>query len=235
VVGRHIVALGGGGFSDAPGAVTPLDRYVLSVAGVDDPRVCFVPTASGDAALYVERFYAAFSQVPCRPSHLSLFGPPYPNLPERLLRQDVVYVGGGSTANMLAVWRLHGVDDALREAWARGVVLCGISAGSLCWFEGGVTDSFGPLRPMADGLGLLPGTNCPHYDSEPERRPTYQRAVADGTLGPGIGTDDGVGLHFEGTELVRVVSERPGAAAYRVERHEGAVRETRIEPDALGS
>jgi peptidase E len=136
---------------------------------------------------------------------------------------------------MLAVWRLHGVDDALHRAWANGVVLCGISAGSLRWFEGGVTDSFGRLRPMADGLGLLGGTNCPHYDSEPERRPTYQRAVADGTLAPGIAADDGVGLYFDGAELVRVVSERPGAAAYRVEPDGDAVRETRIEPELLGA
>jgi dipeptidase E len=233
VADRRIVALGGGGFSDAPGIVTPLDRYILSLPGVADPRVCFVPTASGDASLYVERFYAAFSQIRCRPSHLSLFGPPYADLPETLLRQDVVYVGGGSTANMLAVWRLHGVDEALREAWTRGVLLCGISAGSLCWFEGGVTDSFGALRPMPDGLGLLPGSNCPHYDSEPERRPTYQRAVADGTLAAGIAADDGVGLHFDGTELVHVVAERAGAAAYRVQSVGDGVRETRIEPDRL--
>ncbi|MGZ4136005.1 MAG: Type 1 glutamine amidotransferase-like domain-containing protein [Actinomycetota bacterium] len=230
---RHVVALGGGGFSDWTGAVTPLDRFILSLARREDPRVCFVPTASGDAALYVERFYAAFSQIPCRPSHLSLFGPPYPSLPDKLLEQDVIYVGGGSTANMLAVWRLHGVDAALLRAWSEGVVLAGISAGSLCWFEGGVTDSFGALRPLPDGLGMLPGTNCPHYDSEPDRRPAYQRAVGDGTLAAGIAADDGVGLHFAGTDLVEVVSERPDAAAYRVERDGNGVRETRIEPRVL--
>jgi dipeptidase E len=233
MVERHVVALGGGGFSDWAGAVTPLDRFILSLARREDPRVCFVPTASGDAALYVERFYAAFSQLPCRPSHLSLFGPPYPSLPGKLVEQDVVYVGGGSTANMLVVWRLHGVDTALREASSKGVVLAGISAGSLCWFEGGVTDSFGALRPLPDGLGMLPGTNCPHYDSEPARRPTYQRAVGDGALAAGLAADDGVGLHFEGTELVEVVTERPGAAAYRVERDGDGVRETRIEPRVL--
>jgi dipeptidase E len=235
IADRHVVALGGGGFSDWGGTVTALDRFILSLARSDEPRVCFVPTASGDASVYVERFYAAFVPIGCRPSHLSLFGPPYPNLPDTLLEQDVVYVGGGSTANMLAVWRLHGVDEALREAWSRGVVLCGISAGSLCWFEGGVTDSFGALRPLAEGLGLLPGTNCPHYDSEAERRPTYQRAIAAGTLAPGLAADDGVGLHFEGAELARVVCERPGAAAYRVERDDDGVRETRIEPTMLGT
>ncbi|HEX2425486.1 MAG TPA: peptidase E [Actinomycetota bacterium] len=230
---RHVVALGGGGFSDWAGAVTPLDRFILSLAPREEPRVCFVPTASGDAALYVERFYAAFSQIPCRPSHLSLFGPPYPRLPDKLLEQDVIYVGGGSTANLLAVWRLHGVDAVLGRVWSEGVVLAGISAGSLCWFEGGVTDSFGALRPLPDGLGILPGTNCPHYDSEPDRRPTYQRAVGDGALAAGIAADDGVALHFEGTDLVEVVSERPSAAAYRVEREVDGVRETRIEPTLL--
>jgi dipeptidase E len=230
---RHVVALGGGGFSDWAGAVTPLDRFILSLAPREEPRVCFVPTASGDAALYVERFYAAFSQIPCRPSHLSLFGPPYPRLPDKLLEQDVIYVGGGSTANLLAVWRLHGVDAVLGRVWSEGVVLAGISAGSLCWFEGGVTDSFGALRPLPDGLGILPGTNCPHYDSEPARRPTYQRAVGDGALAAGIAADDGVALHFEGTDLVEVVSERPSAAAYRVEREGDGVRETRIEPTLL--
>lgn len=230
---RHVVALGGGGFSDWAGAVTPLDRFILSLAPREEPRVCFVPTASGDAALYVERFYAAFSQIPCRPSHLSLFGPPYPRLPEKLLEQDVIYVGGGSTANMLAIWRLHGIDPILRRAWERGVVLCGISAGSLCWFEGGVTDSFGPLRALPDGLRLLPGSNCPHYDSERDRRPTYQRAIAEGLIPAGIAADDGVALHFTGIDLVDVVSERPGAAAYRVERDGDGIRETRIEPAAL--
>jgi dipeptidase E len=230
---RHVVALGGGGFSDGAGAVTPLDRFVLSLARREDPRICFVPTASGEAASYVERYYAAFSRVHCRPSHLSLFGPPYPSLPDELLEQDVIYVGGGSTANMLAVWRLHGVDSALRRAWSEGVVLAGISAGSLCWFEGGVTDSFGALRPLPDGLGILPGTNCPHYDSEPDRRPTYQRAVGEGALAPGFAADDGVGLHFEGTDLVEAVCERAGAAAYCVERDGDGVRETRIEPRHL--
>ena len=230
MVDRHIVALGGGGFSEA-GRVTPLDRFVLDLSASDRPRVCFVPTASGDSAWYVERFYGAFTRIECRPSHLPLFSPAYPELPGALLDQDVIYVGGGSTANLLAIWRLHGVDDLLREAWERGVVLCGMSAGSLCWFEGGVTDSFGPLRPLADGLGLVRGTNCPHYDSEPERRPTYRHAVADGTLGAGIAADDGVALHFVGTKLVEAVTCRPGASAYRVTR-EG---EERIPTRQLGS
>ncbi len=230
---RHIVALGGGGFSDAGGRISALDRFILSLAGTDRPRVCFVPTATGDSLTYVERFYSAFTRIDCRPSHVSLFSPPYPDLPAALLEQDVIYVGGGNTANMLAVWRVHGVDEILRRAWERGVVLCGISAGSLCWFEGGVTDSWGALRPFADGLGLLSGSNCPHYDSEADRRPTYQRAVAEGSLPDGLAADDGVALHFVGAELADVVAERPDAGAYRVERDRPGVRETRIEPALL--
>lgn len=228
---RHIVAFGGGGFSDAR-EVTPLDRYALSLAGSRRPRVCFVPTASGDATPYIERFYAAFTRLECEPSHLSLFQPPYPSLPADLASKDVVYVGGGSTANMLAVWRLHGVDDALRTAWEDGVVLCGISAGSMCWFEGGITDSFGDLRPFTNGLGLLGGSNCPHYDAEPDRRPAFHRAIAVGELSAGYAADDGVALHFVASEFVEAVAERENVAAYRVEAH-GPTEEVRIEARLL--
>lgn len=143
-----------------------------------------------------------------------------PNVPDvraHLLAQDVVWVGGGSVANLLALWRLHGLDAILREVWEAGVVLTGGSAGSLCWFEGGTTDSFGPeLRPVTDGLGFLPGSTCPHYDSEERRRPLYQRLVAAGGIPPGIATDDGVGLHFVGTELHEAVTDREAGAAWRV-------------------
>ena len=195
--------------------------------------MCFVPTASGDAAPYIERFYAAFTRVECEPWHLSLFQPPHPALPDDLVGTDLVYVGGGSTANMLAVWRLHGVDVALRTAWEDGVVLCGISAGSLCWFEGGVTDSFGGLRSFTNGLKLLAGSNCPHYDVEPERRSAFHRAIARGELSPGYAADIGVALHFVATDFVEAVSERQNVAAYRVEARDGSVDEVRIVPKLL--
>ena len=230
---RHIVAMGGGGFSDDDPLI---DDFILSLPGKDRPRVCFVPTASGDAAAYIERFYAAFTRRPCEPSHLPLFQPPYPPIGELLLSQDVVYVGGGSTANMLAVWRIHGIDDVLRRAWERGTVLCGVSAGGLCWFEAGVTDSLGPeLVPLRDGLGLLAGSFCPHYDGEADRRPVYHRYLRDRRLPPGLAADDGVALHFVGMELAEVVCSRPGAAAYRVGADGDAVTETRIEPRVLGA
>jgi peptidase E len=212
---RHIVALGGGGFSDD---VDPsLDDFVLGLTGRDRPRVCFLPTAAGESPTYVVNFYEAF-RGRAEPSHLELFGRPRRDIREFLLEQDVIYVGGGNTANMLAIWRVHGVDRILREAWERGIVLAGISAGSICWFEAGVTDSFGDELASLDCLGFLTGSNCPHYDSEPERRPTYRRLVDSGELAPGLAADDGVGLHYTGTALAEAVGARAGAGAYRVER-----------------
>jgi dipeptidase E len=228
---RHIVAMGGGGFSDDDPL---LDDYILSLTGKERPRVCFLPTASGDAAAYVERFYAAFTRRSCEPSHLSLFQPPYPAIGEIVGSHDVIYVGGGSTANMLAIWRIHGLDDALRRAWQRGVVLAGVSAGGLCWFDSGVTDSLSPeLVPWRDGLGVLPGSFCPHYAGEADRRPAYHRFVREGRLPTGYAADDFVALHFEGTELDEVVASRPDVAAFRVEADGEVVKETRLEPRLL--
>ncbi len=224
---RRIVAMGGGGFSMEP-ENPALDDYVLGLTGKATPRVCFVPTASGDSERYVANFRAAFPPARAEASHLALFARDGRDPREVLLAQDVVYVGGGNTANLLAIWRLHGVDRALREAWEAGVLLCGLSAGSLCWFECGTTDSFGPsLQPMRDGLGFLPGSHCPHYDGEVERRPLYHRLVAQG-LPSGYAADDGAALLFEGTRLVEVVSSRPSARAYRVERAGGRVVETAL-------
>jgi peptidase E len=194
-------------------------RYVLGLVPRRRPRVCFLPTASGDAPDYIVEFYEAFSSELCEPSHLALFGRPgQMETPRaRLLSQDLIFVGGGNTANMLAVWRQHGIDAVLRGAWESGIVLCGASAGSLCWFQGGVTDSFGvTLQPLADGLGFLAGSHCPHFDGEPERRPTYLRCVREGLLPAGLAVDDGVAAHFVGTRLAEVVTTRMGAGAYEV-------------------
>jgi peptidase E len=229
VRGRHIVALGGGGFSDDDPL---LDDFVLGLTGEERPRVCFVGTASGDSSFYLRRFYEAFTRGRADPSHLALFT--MPNRPvEELLVQDVVYVGGGSTANMLAVWRLHGVDRVLREAWERGVVLAGISAGAICWFEAGVTDSFGPLARLDGCLGFLAGSFCPHYDGEVERRPTFRRLVGEGLAG-GYGVEDRVALHFRGTELAEVVSSRPDGRAFRVEPAGQEVAESPLPVRPLG-
>jgi dipeptidase E len=222
---RRIVAMGGGGFGDRPGDPA-LDRYILEVAGLPFPKVCLLPTASGDPEEQIARFYRAFADLPCEPSHLSLFrlGTRPVDLSTVLLGQDVVYVGGGSLLNLLAIWRAHGVDAILREAWERGIVLCGASAGSMCWFTAGVTKSHGPPRAVA-GLGFLPGSNSVHYHEEPERRPSFLEAVRSETAPPGCGVDDGVALLFAGTELVEAVSERPSAGAWWVEGTEGGVIE----------
>jgi peptidase E len=189
------------------------DDLVLELGG---PRVCFVPTASGCPEIGLGTFYESFARR-AEPSHV-LFNPwPRADLREHVLAQDVIYVSGGNTANALAIWRAHGFDAVLCEAWERGVLLCGWSAGMICWFEAGVTDSFGPeLAGMRDGLGFLPGSACPHYDGEPRRRELYPPLVADG-FPPGYAADDEAALHFVGTELHEVVAVRDGATAYRVE------------------
>jgi peptidase E len=219
----HIVAIGG----VSPEADdSALDRYVLDLAGVATPRVCFLPTASGDAAGYIDTFYGLFPASVCRPTHLTLFSPPIAPPAELLAEQDVIYVGGGSTPNLLVIWRLHGIDELLRSAWDRGAVLCGASAGSMCWFDSGLTDAMGSdLAPLHNALGFIPGSNCTHYDSDPRRRPAYHQLVADGTLPSGYAADDGAALHFEGTRLVAVVCSRRDARAYRVEREANSARE----------
>jgi len=218
----NILAIGGGGLvSDdrygwRPG---PLIAHALSLTGKENARVCGLFTATGDDSLRIAKWYAAWVGRPEVISHVEVL--PMPNVDElraHLLSQDAVYVGGGSVAGLMVLWRLHGLDAIFREAWEAGVVLLGVSAGSLCWHVGGTTDSFGPeLRPWSDGLGLIPASNCPHYDSEERRRPLYQRLVADGTLPPGYAADDGVGLHYVGTELHEAVTDRAGASAWRVD------------------
>jgi dipeptidase E len=230
---RRIVAMGGGGFSSPPGDPA-LDRYVIDVAQVPHPHICLLPTAGGDAEEQIRRFYAAYRHLPCEPSHLSLFrlGSDPVDVREVLLGQDVLYVGGGSLLNLLAVWRVHRVDAILREAWERGIVLCGISAGSMCWFQAGVTTSFGSPRPVR-GLGLLPGSNSVHYDAEPARRPCFHEAVRSEAVPPGYGVDDGVGLLFHGTALAEAVSARRDARAYWVEQAGGEAVETALTARAL--
>jgi len=193
-----------------------IEDFLLGLARSSRPRVCYLPTAGGEKAEWIVRFYEEFSARDCEPSYLTLFG--MPEAPAKhLASQDVIYVGGGNTANMLAIWRVHGIDRALREAWERGAVVGGMSAGANCWFEDSVTDSFGPtLRALGGGLGLLTGSFCPHYDGEPERRPAYTRLVREGVLAAGYAADDDAAFHFEGTELREVVSQREGARGYRV-------------------
>jgi dipeptidase E len=224
---HHRLALLGGGFSTDDDGL--LDDWILGHARTARPRVCFLPTAGGDAVGYAEKFLAAFEpRENCVPSVLSLFRRELDDeaLRTHVLEQDVVYVGGGNTANLLAVWRTHGVDRLLHEAYDLGTLLCGISAGANCWAEASHTDSFGPLTVLPDGLGLLPGSVCPHYDTEPGRRPSYLQAVAAGALPAGWALEDGTGALFTGGRLTEAVTRDPRADVYRVERDEaGGARE----------
>ncbi|MDX6227577.1 MAG: hypothetical protein QOI76_967 [Frankiales bacterium] len=237
---RHILATSGGFRpTDRYGwEIGPLIDHALELSGASRPRICYLATAGGDNLGAYALFYAAFAgREDVRASHLQLFTMPNIADPARhLLEQDVIWVGGGSVAGLLAMWQLHGIDDAMRAAWESGVVLAGVSAGSLCWHVGGTTDSFGPdLRPVTNGLALVPYGNGVHYDSEEQRRPLLHSLVADGTLPLSYATDDGVGLHYVGTELYEVVSDRDEVFGYRVERAaDGMVTETVLEARRLG-
>jgi peptidase E len=217
----------------------PAYRHAAALARAGDtPRVCIVATAVGDAADSLTALYSAFGRAGWRPSHLALFAEPnVPDITEHLLAQDVVWVMGGSVANLLALWRLHGVDQAMRAAWEAGVVLMGVSAGSICWFEGGTTDSFGlPLHPVTNGLGFLPYSNSPHHDSEEQRRPAIHRLIGDGTLPEGYASDDGTGLVFEGAELVDCITEVEGAQTWHITRRpDGTAEETALPTRLLPS
>lgn len=226
----QIVAFGGGGFSMEAGNPL-LDDYVLEQTGVDRPKVCFIPTASGDADHYVVRFYREFAaRADC--SHVSLFrrdkgaGAVEGDLEQHLLSQDLIYVGGGSVLSLLGTWRAHGLDQILKRAWRRGVLLCGLSAGSLCWFSEAITAFHGPPEPVR-GLGLLPHSNCVHYDGEAVRGEVFRDMIADGRMREGYAAQDSAALHFEGRELLRVVSSKPNARAFRISKdgeHELAVQ-----------
>ncbi|MEE2829152.1 MAG: peptidase E [Myxococcota bacterium] len=229
---RTLAALGGGGFSMEPENLA-LDRWLLSLTGKKHPQVLFLPTASGDSDNYVQRFFTVYTTLECRPAWLPLFRRTGDDVRATIADADLVFVGGGNTANMLAIWRTHGVDLALREAWENGTVMAGLSAGAICWFEQGSTDSFGPgLAPM-DCLGWLPGSFCPHYDGEAARRPRFHGMVAGGVLAPGIAADDGCAVLYRGTQRVEVVTSRKDAAAYEVTLLGGDATERRLEARQL--
>jgi len=213
-----------------------LDDFVLSLARTRaHPRVCFLATASGDNDGYIARFHEVFPPGRARATHLKFFERTVRDLGKFVLEQDVIYVGGGSTANLLAIWRLHGMDHALRAAWNRGVVLAGLSAGAICWFEHGVTDSFGHrLQRLDGGLGFLRGGFCPHYDGEAARRPALHKLIGSGFVST-FALDDGAGAHFVGTRLKEIVSSRPKARAFRVTLKGSSVVETPLGVRYLGA
>jgi peptidase E len=209
-----------------------LDLYVLGQARSARPAVAFLGTARGDADANVVKFYTAFSSYDCRPSHLPLFQRT-PKLRDYLLRQDVIYVGGGNTKSMLAVWREWDLPALLREAWQEGVVLAGVSAGAICWFQQGLTDSWAEELTVLECLGFLKGSCCPHYDGEPERRPVYHDLLLQGEILPGVAVDDDAAIHIVDGEIHRVVASRPKAMAYRVSVLDGSIREEPLEVEYL--
>jgi len=238
---RHVVAIGGGMMM--PRDEIPFHfRHAITLTGRQRPKLCVLNQAVGDDPATYLRFYAGLAEAPVHVRHLALFPMPNVDDPEDLLMsQDIIFVGGGSVANMLAVWRVHGIDAILRKAWHAGIVLMGSSAGGICWFEGGTTDSFGrKLRPFTDGLGMLSGSFCPHYNSEAERRPLYQRLVAEGALPAGLACEDGVAAHYVDDTLAEMVADRPDGAGYRVTSDAaspngaGTATETRLDVRFLG-
>jgi peptidase E len=236
-VNKHIIAASSGlVIKDGIPGLGPIIRYGLELTGKANPRLCYIGTAGGDDATWAATFYSACVGEAVTPSHLQLF--PMPNVRDvraHLLAQDMLWVGGGSVANLLAVWRTHGLDAIMREAWECGIVLAGVSAGSICWHVGGTTDSFGiKLRAVTNGLGFLPYSNGVHYDSEERRRPLFQQLIGDGALPPGYATDDQVALHYVDETLHKVIAETSGKYAYHVVRTSDGVEETRLDPEVLG-
>jgi len=230
---KQIIPIGGGGFyRDSENL--ELEKYIIRQSGSENARIAFLPTASGEPDHYVSSFYAAFLKLNCRPSVLTFFKRT-PDLRSFLLSQDIIYVGGGNTKSLLAVWHDWGMPEILREAWQSGIVLTGVSAGAICWFEQGLTDSFSDgLRPLAC-LGILPGSCCPHYDGEAQRRPSYHRLIASGEISAGVAIEDWTGVHFKGTEIHKVITSKRGARAYSVRAVYGSVQEVALVSEFLGT
>ncbi len=230
---KQIIAMGGGGFSMEP--ENPLlDTYILNQVKKERPEVCFIGTASGDNDEYIGRFYNSFKNMPCEPSHLSLFDPHTRDIEGFILSRDIIYVGGGSTKNLIALWREWELDKIFKKAWEQGVILSGLSAGGICWFEEGVTDSYHGELSSVKCLGFLNGSSCPHYDSDERRRPAYQKMVAEKAMMPGIAADDGAAVHYIDGALAHIVSSRPDSKAYRLDLAGGRVIETPLQARYLG-
>jgi peptidase E len=231
-----IVAMGGGAFADEP-ANPQLHDYILGLTGKEDPRVLFIPTATGDSDALIVRFYQIFTAKPCRPSHLALIMHPPADMDALIMAQDVIYVGGGNTAVMLAAWRAHGLDSSLEKAFAAGgKVFCGGSAGGICWHQGGTTDSFSKdLSALTNGLAWVPGYFSPHYDAEQKRRPRTHAMVASGELPDCIAADEGVGFVYRNGDFVEVVASRPKARGWRIEKTAEGVTERELPTRYLGA
>ncbi|MBL8267986.1 peptidase E [Steroidobacter sp.] len=225
----------GGCFFTEPWERPLLQQQMLSLAGSDEPKICYIGTAGGDNPADIEQFYRQMTQHRCRLSHLKLFEPHTDRFQEYFLQQDIIYVGGGATRNLMALWRDWGLVDALRTAWEAGVVLAGTSAGSICWFEGCITDSLPErLLPLAC-TGFLRGSGCTHYDARPDRPQSFQRYLLEGAIpAPGIATENHTALYYRGTELFEVVTAVRGKQAYRLDVVDGAIKQSALPARYLG-
>lgn len=234
---QQIIAIGGGGFSTF-GVYSPgeglMEKYLLKQTGKPCPSICFIPTASGEAPKYIIDFYRFFGSFDCKPSHLSLFELPSSDLESFILGKDAIYVGGGNTKSLLALWKEWKLDQYLKKAWESGVVLGGVSAGANCWFEACVTDSIPGSLTALKCLGFLPGSCCPHYDGEKNRRPAYESLIQNGQISNGIAIDDQVAVHYIGQRLEKVVRASGSGAAYRVSKENAGVKEEKIDATFIG-
>jgi dipeptidase E len=224
---QQIIAIGGGGYYSP--AEVALNKYVADQCPAAQPKVCLLGQAGGEHPHWTQVFTDSFSALGCEGNHLSLFFPHTRDIEDFLRSQDVIFVGGGNTKSMLALWREWGIDQILRQAWQDGVVLAGVSAGAICWFDEGVTDSIPGELSGLPGLGLIPGSCCPHYVEDPERRPAYHAMIGRGLLEAGYAIDDLAAVHFQGTEPLAVVSARPDAGAYKVSLVDDTIVESRLD------
>lgn len=230
---KQIIAFGGGGFSMEP--ENPLiDDYILVQSDKAKPNICFIGTASGDAESYSDRFYKCFNTKSCNPTHLSLFKGKTADIESFILKQDIVYVGGGNTRNMLVLWKEWNLDKILFNAYEKGTILTGLSAGAICWFEQGLTDSVPGQLNALNCLGFLKGSNCPHFDGEVERQEAYKNKILSGEMKAGYACDDGVGLHYVNEKLEKIVSSRPNAKARFFSVNNNVLDEEIIKPIFLG-
>lgn len=211
---KQIIAMGGGGFTDEQSNLK-IEHYLVKQTKKKNPKVCFLPQASAESQEYIVKFYQTFSNLEAKASWISLFGNVKSGWEEHLLKQDLIYVGGGNTRSMLALWREWGMVEVLLEAYEKGIILSGISAGAICWFEQGITNSVWPLGVL-DCLGVIPGSCCPHYDIEPERKPTYLKKVKNKEIIPGIALNNNIAAHYIDGQLKYVLTELDGRKAFRV-------------------
>ena len=243
----QIIALGGGGVGLDKFNLA-IDNYKIKASGEKNPKIAFLPTAVGDSAFAIEKFYRVFPPERAIASHLPLFSRDSRDLEDYLLNQNIIEVSGGNTANMLAIWKIHGIDKILKKAWENGIILTGASAGMICWYECSVTDSFGPssslvsgiglnnrtmLKELNSGLGFLKGSACPHYNGEEDRRPTYEKLIKNKILSDGIALDDYVGAHYKNNKLIRLITPKNGSKGYKVSLENNVVKETIIEPELI--